>query len=174
MPFGTTPVNSDEYALYAASPSQKVPGHLWNARKRIFVGRKSLSSQAAGSQIAMVRIPAGHIILGGKLEWSALGSSSVIIGVGDQYNCTRFMTQADGSVASNLQVTAASAYANSCGVFNQLSSAKPPLWNCGTDVNNYVGSLYQTTCDTDIIVYTSYAAATTGLLKLTVETATGG
>lgn len=173
MPFGTTPVQSVEYALYAANPSQKAPGHLWNARKRVFIGRRTLSSQAAGSQVAMVRIPSGHVVVGGKLEWTALGSSVAIIGVGDQFNCTRFMLGADGSVASYSQV-GLTPFPNSCGVFNQISTAQAPLWNCGTDVNNYVGSLYQFTCDSDVIVYFSYAAAQTGYLKLTVETVTAG
>ena len=173
MPFGTTPIQSDEYALYAATPSQKVPGALWNARLRVFTGRRTLSSQAAGSQIAMVRIPANHYIVDGKLEWSALGSSTVILGVGDSFSCVRYMTQADGSVASNLQV-GVSPFPGGCGRFNALSSLKPPLFNCGTDYTTYLGSLVQTTCDTDIIVYTSYAAATTGLLKLTVLTASAG
>ena len=169
MPFGTTPINSLEYTEYAADPKRKVPGKLWGARKRVYVARKTLSAQAAGSQINMVRIPAGSVLVGGRLEWTAMGSGTVWLGVGDQFICDRFMTRADASASNVTSPTAG--VASSCGFFNAISTAQQPLNPAVLDCNSYVGTLWEFTCDTDVILYSSYGGALTGYVKLVVEVA---
>lgn len=157
MAFGTTPVQSVQYAKYAANPTVKVASKDWHARKRTAYGEYEASALAAGSQIAMVRIPQGARLLGGKLAWDAMGGGSFILGVGDQFDCDRFMLAATASVASFNAVD------SDCGVFNVIGDVSGP---------HSVGIGYEFTCDTDIIVTFSYAAAVTGTVKLVVEYAT--
>lgn len=168
MPFGTTPVQGVEYTNYASTPQLKVPANRWGARPTVWVGTYQAAALAKGSQIAMVRIPKGHLILPtSRLVWSALGAGVVILGVGDQFICDRFMTRANGVNASSSEVNTK---LGDCGRFNSVDAITMPLRLDGqNDKQNYKG-LYETTCDTDILVVISYAAAATGALKLIVET----
>mgnify|MGYP007100210205 CR=1 FL=1 len=44
-----------------------------------------------GSQIYMGTVPNGAVILGGEVQWNALGANTAFLGVGDSDDCTRFM-----------------------------------------------------------------------------------
>lgn len=174
MPFGTTPVQSQEYTLYATTPQIKNQSRRWGGREKVYIGTYAASALAKGAQIAMVRVPKGELIIDGRLFWSALGASTQILGVGDSFICTRFMRLANGVVASDLQV-GVTPFGGVCGLFNKVDALTAPLKLDGAaDYSNYNGVPYETTCDTDLLVYMSYAAASTGALKLIVKTVASG
>ncbi len=102
----------------------------------------TLLGGAADGCVAMLVVPAGAKIIGGYLEWGALGGSTQLF-VGDFWVCNRFMTRADGSIGSEDNMTAATFYATSCGRFN-----------------NILGRHYVTTCDLSIIVSNLSGVAT--------------
>lgn len=169
MAFGTTPVDSLEAAEYAATPTRKVRGKHWNARCRVFTFRYTAAALAKGAQIRLARIPKGHVFLDGRLHWSALGAASQLLGVGDAFDSDRFMLRANGVVASNLQFNV-TPFAGDCGRFNAMDTFVPALDASGQ--GNATGPLYEFTCDTDIILYNSYAATLTGAIRGYIRTAT--
>lgn len=174
MPFGTTPVQSQEYTLYGSTPQIKVQGRRWGSRRKTYIGEYQASALAKGGQIQMLRIPKGELIVDGQLTWSALGASSQILGVGDSFICDRFMRLANGVVASDLQV-GVTPFGGVCGRFNKVDAVVMPLKLDGAaDYRNYTGIPYETVCDLDILVYNSYAATLTGALTLVVETLAPG
>lgn len=142
MAFGTTPVKSIEYTLYSAEPARKVNSGKWHGRKRVAYGEYEASALAAGSQVAMVRVPKGAMITGGQLHWDALGASTAIW-LGDDVDCDRLMVSSS-AVASSRNVD--------CGRLDAIDG---------------IGFTY--TGDCDILLTLSYAAAATGTIKLVLE-----
>jgi hypothetical protein len=153
MAFGTTPSNSTQYALWNASPPRKVKGRLWGDNGRYYASNAA-ATQAAGSQINMVQLQAGQVVLGGRMWWAALGASTQFW-LGDAGDCDRYKTATNGAVAS-LNHTDATA-GGDC-----------TLLNAATGIGYEV-----TSTTTDVILTFSYAAATSALsagdIKLVLE-----
>jgi hypothetical protein len=149
---GTTPTNGTEYALWNASPARKVRGALWGGKKRF--GSNSAQTFAAGAQHNLLRLNVGDVVLGGRVFWSALGSS-VQFWLGDAGTCDRYKTTTNGAVASINHLDAAAG--GDCTLFN-----------------NPAGIGFEVTSTTqDVILTFSYAAApgaiTAAAVKVVIE-----
>lgn len=156
-------VNSTQYALYAA-PTLKIPSREQYSVERTFYAEYDASALLGGGAngcINMIVIPAGGRLVDGRLEWAALGSGTLLF-VGDQYVCGRFMTRADGSVASvNQRNQTTTIGIQNCGRFNGNTTG-PSEQSLG----------YLFTCDTTVIV-SNLSGSATGRIQLFMTVAYG-
>jgi len=107
----------------------------------------STSVLAAGECIAMVRVPAGAVILGMDLFWnSALGNA--VLAVGDPYACGRFLGPVNVNVARGQVLSATGGYGFDCG---QVYGSCGHLNKLGIEGDG-CGIGYTYTCETDIFV----------------------
>ncbi len=169
-------INSPSYTNYIASPQRKPKAREWGGRARSFCesilcGAAASAAQnqiavAAGDCVRMFRVPANHKVIRGELFWSALGTG-VSIFCGDAFDCDRWLTAADGSLASQLQ-GGCSPMSGVCGRFNNISAS----FN-GPQNTPETGPGYLFTCDMDVIVTFGYGGAPVGVLTLVMETVVG-
>ena len=159
-------IYSHEYLLYNCTPKQMVQSKYWGARVRSWTGRVDMTgligghTTTANSQAAMIRIPAGTMIVGGQAFWegpTAGGGGSGLgvgtsISIGDAFDCDRFLTAT--ATVSNSESTY-----GTCGRF-VISNANAVPMN-GEYLNvEYTGVLYQYTCDSDILLTLNSGPAT--------------
>ena len=111
------------------------------------------SAVSAGQCIAMLRVPAGTRIVGGRLTAQAPVPANTLLAVGDPYACGRFLGPVNATTM-NIQTIGGAGAGNNCGfdcgVFTR--SGKAGLFSNGDGCG--LGYVY--TCETDIFVTVLY------------------
>ncbi len=119
---------------------------------RFWADFTNTSAVSAGQCIAMIRVPAGTRIVGGRLTAQAPVSANTLLAVGDPYACGRFLGPVNAT-AMNITTIGAAGVANcgfDCGVFTR--TGKAGLFSNGDGCG--LGYVY--TCETDVFVTVLY------------------
>jgi hypothetical protein len=160
--------------LLDSSPAQKPKASNIHGRKRVQtdIYNTGDASLAPGDTLALARLQKGSVVLGGRLDWSALtvtGTAEVCVGDSDDSDrflrLTRLGTANSDDTRAGL-VTSASSNSATCGLFNVFTPG------ASDEAGNRAGIGYEYTCEKDIIVTVCNGTITAGRLRLTLEYAT--
>ena len=169
-----TTVKGTQITLRDSTPFLKSDAAFRHGRVRVTHDTYEASAAAGaagdGTQIKLGSVPAGALILGGQLNWDAMGTGVRLFGVGDQYDSDRFLAVAAAglliSTASRTyreHITAQGGPWGDCGNFNVMLSAV----GVGQNTKEGSGVGYRYSCDQDILVTIGPEAAT-GTISLTI------
>jgi hypothetical protein len=123
---------------YLKGPRQPAPNTLFAE----FTATENLEP---GDCVAMLRIPAGTKVTGGRLTWNVLGSG-VLLALGDPFACARLVGPCLATAAADIGAGNANASGLDCGVIRKIGREGD---GCG------IGYTY--TCETDLVVTNLYA-----------------
>lgn len=100
-----------------------------------------------GECVAMVRVPAGAVVLGADLYWTA-GAGAGLFAVGDPFGCARFI----GPATSGSAAIARGIFHATCGTQYGVCGTMTKMGKTGDGC----GIGYTYTCETDILVTNLY------------------
>lgn len=145
MAFGGQTVKGTSITLLDSTPSIKPDSATYHGRMYRQYCEYTAATLAAGSYIAMARIPKGAVIMGGQVYAEPLGAANAVT-VGDSDDTDRFMISVVATQGIGTQPNVA------CGKLCALT-----------------GIGYQYTCEKDVLVCVGDATTATGKIVLVIE-----